>query len=190
MNGLFKVNDGFDKLIPIHWEKEKADWLLMRGGYIYEMPFTPPAMYFMNIKPDPDMEYYNQPLNLSPRPADSYSLTEFSSAEKNSGVPHIIFVIHGIGHHESEEGIVENANDIRDGFINYLKKFHPALPTPIIIPIAWRCDLPMDDKQIQASQSLKFEMAKKMGIIANEPLYYLAEYKNDVRFIFRSIITI
>uniref|UniRef100_A0AC34FXR7 DDHD domain-containing protein n=1 Tax=Panagrolaimus sp. ES5 TaxID=591445 RepID=A0AC34FXR7_9BILA len=158
------------------WQNETDRWYLLRGEWMHEIKASPSVLYFTNIIQNVEMKSYFQPLPpryVSKAEAFEVDLVKdnfvfFNSTDANLEDRHIIFVIHGIGHHEGEEKIVKNANSIRNGFIKYTKKFHPTFKMPVIIPVPWRYNLSMDDEKILNSQMLRPEIAKDIGLIFND----------------------
>uniref|UniRef100_A0A914YF07 DDHD domain-containing protein n=1 Tax=Panagrolaimus superbus TaxID=310955 RepID=A0A914YF07_9BILA len=92
----------------------------------------------------------------------------------------LLFVVHGIGHHKGEEDIVQNGYDIRKGFAQYIKKFHPDSKLPMIIPVAWRHNLTLNDHMILETPFLKFPFGKEIGLVFNDIFYYIKGYKEVI----------
>uniref|UniRef100_A0A914DWB4 DDHD domain-containing protein n=1 Tax=Acrobeloides nanus TaxID=290746 RepID=A0A914DWB4_9BILA len=93
----------------------------------------------------------------------------------------LIFVVHGIGHHMGEHGIVGNTNDIRSNFYQYLKKFTNISNQPMLIPIAWRHLLPLNDEKLKSVSMARGELST-ISVILNDVLYYANNgiYKNTI----------
>uniref|UniRef100_A0AC34FSV5 Uncharacterized protein n=1 Tax=Panagrolaimus sp. ES5 TaxID=591445 RepID=A0AC34FSV5_9BILA len=121
MKGSYKayLKDDYGYLSPYFWTNERERWMVMRGEWIYEIPKSPPSLYFMEIKSDPSQEYFYQPVpSMFITSLKSYAgylklshgcPTKFNDFETNYS--DLLFVVHGIGHHKGEEDIVQNGYD-------------------------------------------------------------------------------
>uniref|UniRef100_A0AC35EWA2 DDHD domain-containing protein n=1 Tax=Panagrolaimus sp. PS1159 TaxID=55785 RepID=A0AC35EWA2_9BILA len=189
-DGLYvsMIYGGCGYLKPIYWQNENSTWLLLRSERVYEVPHPPPVLYFMNIEGNATMESYWQPVpSWLHSKANDYDLhihegNLFTStfASKATSTDHLIFVIHGIGHQEGEEGIVKNAYTIRKGFIKYLKKFHPTFKIPTIIPVPWRFNLTLNDETLRVTPLTKFNFIKKAGFVLNDVFYYWSKMRKKL----------
>uniref|UniRef100_A0A914Q9N6 DDHD domain-containing protein n=1 Tax=Panagrolaimus davidi TaxID=227884 RepID=A0A914Q9N6_9BILA len=116
MNNVYKVSIYFGKkywkLFPVYWKKETKTWAITRGEILYEVPQPPHMSYFQEISPNLEMQTFYLPALDSRHCNSKNTLAEnenFNSDKAHKIYSHLIMVVHGIGHHEGEESIVQNA---------------------------------------------------------------------------------
>uniref|UniRef100_A0AC34FBG2 DDHD domain-containing protein n=1 Tax=Panagrolaimus sp. ES5 TaxID=591445 RepID=A0AC34FBG2_9BILA len=182
LSGMYRiqlVTSSMGYLVPVYWQKEKEMWIIIRGKYVYEVSQTPPMLYFQEIATNPLMKSYFQPYTDSKEPEFVKEQENFNTAKRRY-IPHLIFAVHGIGHVAGEEEIVQYAKNIMDGFVNFGKKFYSHFDIPVVIPIAWRYNLTLNDEVIRATSLVKIEMIKNFDFLMNDILYYVQGYDKDI----------